>query len=219
MSNTTEKTTAISPDEVEQELDIIKGKIVQCQQNYEQAYLEIGRLLLDVKRIKPHGEWIPWITGNTDFSVCKAQRLMRVAKWIDGNEAPVPYLDFSKAYILSRLTGNDLKSFLQSFHHVGGKYAKNVEAMTRKELKKAVRHFLKSKGRESPSTRRSQQVESHALAEDEFLDRFGRIKSDVSELASLVGNDSAVYGTFASDLCDLCQEIIQQLSSNEVEDS
>lgn len=219
MSNTAEKTTAISPDEVEQELDIIKGKIVQCQQNYGQAYLEIGRLLLDVKRIKPHGEWIPWIIDNTDFSVCKAQRLMRVAVWVDGNEAPVPHLDFSKAYILSRLTKDDLKSFLQNRYHVGGKYAKNVESMTKKELEEAVRIFLKSKGQESPSTQEPQRVESHASVEDDFLDRFDRIKNDVSELANLVGNDSATYGTFASELCDLCQEIIQQLSSNEVEDS
>ena len=43
MSNTAEKTTAISPDEVEQELDIIKGKIVQCQQNYEQRRIGIGK--------------------------------------------------------------------------------------------------------------------------------------------------------------------------------
>ena len=108
MSITAEKSTATSPDGSDQELSIIKEKIIQCQEKGEQSYLEIGRLLLEVKRIKPHGQWIPWIKENTDFSICKAQRLMRIAKWIDGNEAPVPHLDFSKAYILSRLTGNEM---------------------------------------------------------------------------------------------------------------
>lgn len=219
MSITAEKSTATSPDGSDQELSIIKEKIIQCQEKGEQSYLEIGRLLLEVKRIKPHGQWIPWIKENTDFSICKAQRLMRIAKWIDGNEAPVPHLDFSKAYILSRLTGNDLETFLRRFHHVGGKCAKNVESMTKTELAKAVHNYLKSKGHKSSSDQGSQQAESHTSTEDDFLNRFDRIKSDVSKLASLVEDNSAGYGTFAADLCKLCQEIIQQLSSDDVEDS
>ena len=219
MSITAEKSTATSPDGSDQELSIIKEKIIQCQEKGEQSYLEIGRLLLEVKRIKPHGQWIPWIKENTDFSICKAQRLMRIAKWIDGNEAPVPHLDFSKAYILSRLTGNDLETFLRRFHHVGGKCAKNVESMTKTELAKAVHNYLKSKGHKSSSAQGSQQAESHTSTEDDFLNRFGRIKSDVSKLASLIEDNSAGYGTFATELCELCQEIIQQLSSDDVEDS
>lgn len=219
MSITAEKSTATSPDGSDQELSIIKEKIIQSQEKGEQSYLEIGRLLLEVKRIKPHGQWIPWIKENTDFSICKAQRLMRIAKWIDGNEAPVPHLDFSKAYILSRLTGNDLETFLRRFHHVGGKCAKNVESMTKTELAKAVHNYLKSKGHKSSSAQVSQQAESHTSTEDDFLNRFDRIKSDVSKLASLVEDNSAGYGTFATELCELCQEIIQQLSSDDVEDS
>lgn len=219
MSNIVEKPTAISPDEVEQELDNIKGEIARHQQNYEQAYLEIGRLLLKVKQIKPHGQWISWIKDNTELSTCKAQRLMRVAKWVDGNEAPVPHLDFSKAYILSRLKGDDLKSFLQNWCHVGGKCAKNVESMTRKELEEAVRLFLRLKGNKPTTAQKAQKKATNTFTEDEFLDRFGRIKSDVSELATLVGSDSAGYGAFASELCELCQDIIQRLLPDDLEDS
>lgn len=201
------------------DLETIKIEIKKYQESSNEAYLEIGRLLLKVKEIEAHGRWIPWIKENTDFSICKAQRLMRIAKWIDGNEAPVPHLDFSKAYILSRLTGNDLETFLQRFHHVGGKCAKNVESMTKTELAKAVHNYLKSKGHKSSSDQGSQQAESHTSTEDDFLNRFDRIKSDVSKLASLVEDNSAGYGNFATELCELCQEIIQQLSSDDVEDS
>ena len=200
-------------------LEAIRIEIKKYQERSNEAYLEIGRLLLEVKKIKPHGQWIPWIIDNTDFSVCKAQRLMRVAVWADGNEAPVPHLSFSKAYILSRLSRDDLKNFLQSLYHVGDKCAKNVESMTKKELQKAVQNFLKSKGHESLSTQGAQQVESHTSVEDAFLDRFDRIKSDVSELATLIGSDSAGYGVFVSDLCELCQDIIQRLSPDDVEGS
>ena len=219
MSITAEKSPATSPAGSDQELSVIKEKIIQYQEKCEQSYLEIGRLLLEVKRIKPHGQWIRWIKDNTELSTCKAQRLMRIAKWIDGNEAPVPHLDFSKAYILSRLAGNDLEIFLQRFYHVGGKCAKNVESMTKTELAKAVHNYLKSKGHKSSSDQGSQQAESHTSTEDDFLNHFDRIKSDVSKLASLVEDNSAGYGTFATELCELCQEIIQQLSSDDLEDS
>ena len=91
--------------------------------------------------------------------------------------------------------------------------------MTKTELAKAVHNYLKSKGHKSSSAQVSQQAESHTSTEDDFLNRFGRIKSDVSKLASLIEDNSAGYGTFAADLCELCQEIIQQLSSDDVEDS
>lgn len=46
---------------------------------------------------------------------------MRVARWMDGVEAPVPHLDFTQAYILSRITASDLKSFQQNYYHIGAK--------------------------------------------------------------------------------------------------
>lgn len=100
------------------ELEDIEKEIAKCQQDCEQSFLTIGQLLLEAKKEvkKKKMDWLEWIQANVDFSICKAQRLMRVAKWMDGNEAPVPHsnlahLDFTKAYILSRLTNEDLKTF------------------------------------------------------------------------------------------------------------
>jgi len=205
---------------MESRLTEIHNKLLQLQKENDQSYLEQGRLLQEAKDIfGKHGAWLDWLRDNVDMSICKAQRLVKVAMWMDGNEAPVPHLDFSKAYILSRLKGDDLKSFLQSLYHVGGKFAKNVESMTKKELEEAVRLFLRSKGNKPPTAQKAQKEATNTLTEGDFLNRFDRIRSEVSELANLVGNDSGVYGTFASDLCELCQGIIQQLSSDEVEDS
>lgn len=40
-------------------LEAIKIEIKKYQESSNKAYLEIGRLLLEVKRIKTHGQWIP----------------------------------------------------------------------------------------------------------------------------------------------------------------
>lgn len=197
-----------------QNLETIEAAIKSYQEVSNETYLEIGRLLVEAKEIiGKYGEWLDWLKNNVDISICKAQRLMRVAKWTDGNAAPVPHLDFTKAYILNRLTGNDLKRFLQNWHHVGGRCAKQVETMSKRELEIAVRNHLKSKTRKSFAVQVPQTTANHASTKNDMLNRFDRVRHDVSELASLVENSPDEYDTFAAGLCELCQSIVQQLST------
>lgn len=90
--------------------------------------------------------------------------------------------------------------------------------MTKRELEIAVRNYLRLKIRKPSAAQAPQQTETHASTKNDLLDRFDRIRNDVSELASLVKNDSDKYDTFAADLCNLCQSIVQQLSPEDVED-
>ena len=92
-----------------QDLDEIKDKIISLQNDVEKSYLEIGRLLLKAKEINgKHGEWLGWVQENVDLSVCKVERLMRVARWIDKNEAPVQGLTFTQAYLLCKMSQQQL---------------------------------------------------------------------------------------------------------------
>ena len=64
-------------------LEVISAGIAQCQKGYETSFLKIGQLLLEAKdQVGKHGEWLKWLRDNVDFSICTAQRLMRVAKWM-----------------------------------------------------------------------------------------------------------------------------------------
>ena len=201
-------------------LEEIKTEIIRYQRSCEQSYLEMGRLLLEAKQhFGKHGEWITWLQDNVDMSICKAQRLIKVAKWLEGKTAPVPHLNFTKAYILSRLTESELKSFLQNRYHVGGQFAKNVVEMNKRELEIAVRSYLRLKIGKSSVAQGPQQAEAHASTKTNLLDRFDRIRADVSELADLVENGSGEYIAFAAELCQLCQNIVQQLSPGELEDT
>lgn len=41
---------------------------------------ECGRLLLEAKKLVPHGEWLPWIEAHIEFGERQAQKYTRIAK-------------------------------------------------------------------------------------------------------------------------------------------
>lgn len=63
------------------EPDYMRDKIPNMQRNYEQSFLEISNLLLEVKNtFEKHGDWLAWLNHNIDLFVIKAHRLMKVSK-------------------------------------------------------------------------------------------------------------------------------------------
>lgn len=53
-----------------------------CETTYQHALahaFEAGRLLLEVKAELRHGEWLPWLQDNVEFSEKQAQRYMQLA--------------------------------------------------------------------------------------------------------------------------------------------
>ncbi len=196
-----------------QDLDEIKDKIISLQNDVEKSYLEIGRLLLKAKEINgKHGEWLGWVQENVDLSVCKVERLMRVARWIDKNEAPVQGLTFTQAYLLCKMSQQQLAEFGDFINGLD-----KVKDMTKRELEAKIREFLKWKNGKSSTAQVSQQAEPQTSTKDGLSERFDRIRNDVSELASIINGTSGLYDTFASELCEVCQTILQQLLPEDVE--
>ena len=186
-------------------LEEIKAKIKGCLDTSNDSYREIGRLLLEAKsQFGKYGEWLNWLQDNVDISICKAQRLMRVAKWMDGNEAPVPHsnlaqLGFTKAYILSRLTTEDLKTFLVD---------KQLENMSKRELQEAVRNYLHEKASQPSTDVGTNQPQGNVSTDDEFLKRFEKLQDDVLKLADFIKDKPNEYGSFAAEFREF---VIQQL--------
>ena len=130
------------------QLDTLKQKIEELQESYDQSYLEIGRVLIQAREVyKGHGDWTKWLKENVPFSVRHAQRLIRVAEMLASDDATLVSqlgLTSSKAYILTRVSKNDIDYFLHTFFPVGGK-KKPVKDMTKRELELVVTEFLKGK--------------------------------------------------------------------------
>lgn len=197
--DTLKKPDVGSPDT--NSLEMIAAEIKKHQTSFNGAYLEIGRLLLAAKaKFGKHGEWTNWFRDNVDMSICKGQRLMRVAEWMDEKKAPELFLDFSKAYILCRLSDADLKKFLEG---------KQIDKMSKRELQKAVCDYLKQKANQTSTVAVTTQPKATATIEEEFHQRSEKIRDHVARLADLIKGNPGEYGLLATELRDF---IVQQLS-------
>lgn len=198
-----------------QSLDDIKAEISSLRNDIERSYLKVGRLFLKAKKLfGKHGEWLGWLQDNVDFSVCKVERLMRVARWIDENEAPVSGLTFTQAFLLCKLSKQQLAEFGDFISGL-----EKVKDMAKRELEAKVRDFLRLKNGKPSTDQVSQQAEPQSLTKDDLSDRFDRIKNEVSDLASIINGTSGLYDTFATELCEVCQTILQQLSPEDMENT
>lgn len=196
-------------------LDDLKVQIASLQKDIEKSYLEVGRLFLKAKKLfGKHGDWTGWLQNNVDFSICKVERLMRVAKWMDNNEAPVSGLTFTQAYLLCRLSKQQLAEFGDFISGLD-----KVKNMTKRELETKIRDCLRLKNGKPSTDQVSQQAESQSSTKDDLSDRFDRIKNEVSDLASIINGTSGLYDTFATELCEVCQAILQQLSPEDMENT
>ena len=86
--------------------------------------IEIGRRLTEVKEMLPHGEWLPWLERETDFSERTAQRYMGVfteyganQMWLlepETNATTLSDLPISKALALLSVPESEREAFAES---------------------------------------------------------------------------------------------------------
>lgn len=62
----------------EEELEESTEKILELKKNTNKHFIEIGEELFKVKKRLPHGEWLPWIEKELDFSRSTAHRFIQV---------------------------------------------------------------------------------------------------------------------------------------------
>lgn len=124
---------ATEPRSIEQ----ITGEILELKKTAGDAILSIGNRLIEAKGILNHGEWLPWLTEQVEFSERTAQNFMRLAKeW--SNPQTLADLGSSKALTLLALPADEREKFMAGTHEVRGE-EKSVIDMTSRELEIAVR--------------------------------------------------------------------------------
>ena len=121
----------------ERDIESITAEIIQLKKNAGKAILDIGQRLIEAKAMLPHGEWLPWLTEQVEFSEITAQRFMRLAReW--RNPSALTDLGATKALTLLALPPEERETFMTENHMVGGE-EKTVIDMTSRELEKAIR--------------------------------------------------------------------------------
>ena len=125
------------------EISVITGEIIEIRRQANNMLLmyviEIGRRLIEAKRILPHGEWGKWLEEKVDFSQSTANNLMKLYEeygqsqlslfGAGSNSQTIGNLPYSKALQLIAIPENERESF-----------AKEVDAehISVKELKAAI---------------------------------------------------------------------------------
>jgi len=130
--------SGLGPAAVEtRDIETITGEILRLKQDAGNAILAIGDRLLEAKAMLSHGEWLPWLTEQVEFSESTAQRFMRLAReW--RNPSALTDLGATKALTLLALPPEERESFMTELHCVNGE-EKTVIDMTSRELEQAIR--------------------------------------------------------------------------------
>lgn len=118
-------------------IEAITREILDAKRRGGEAILTIGRCLSEAKQALPHGEWLPWLTEQVEFSPRTAQNFMRLAReW--SNTQALADLGAAKALTLLALPTEEREAFISENHVVDGE-EKTVIDMTSRELERAIR--------------------------------------------------------------------------------
>ena len=111
------------------DIETITSEILGLKKTAGDAILAIGHRLIEAKSLLAHGEWLPWLTEQVEFSERSAQTFMRLAReW--SNPQTLADLGAAKVLVLLSLPGPEREAFLAEVP---------AEDMSVRELKKAIR--------------------------------------------------------------------------------
>lgn len=119
------------------DIEVITQEILDAKRRGGEAILTIGRCLTEAKQALPHGEWLPWLNEQVEFSERTARNFMRLSREWSNRQARAD-LGAAKALTLLALPAEERESFIAENHVVGGE-EKTVIDMTSRELEKAIR--------------------------------------------------------------------------------
>ncbi len=135
----------------ERNIETITTEILRLKQDAGNAILRIGQRLIEAKALLSHGEWLPWLTEQVEFSERTAQNFIRLAReW--SNPQALADLGATKALTLLALPLEEREQFMAEHHIVDGE-EKNVIDMTSRELEKAIRE--RDEARQAAETARA----------------------------------------------------------------
>ena len=101
------------------DIEVITQEILDAKRRGGEAILTIGRCLTEAKQTLPHGEWLPWLTEQVEFSPRTAQNFMRLAReW--SNTQALADLGAAKALTLLALPTEEREAFISENHVVDG---------------------------------------------------------------------------------------------------
>ncbi len=119
----------VDPPAEGRSIETITSEILDLKQKAGESILSIGQRLLEAKGLLSHGEWLPWLTEQVEFSERTAQNFMRLAREYS-NPQTLADLGASKALTLLALPPEEREQFVEDH---------NVIDMSARQLEQAIR--------------------------------------------------------------------------------
>ena len=156
--------------------------------------IEIGRRLVEAKELLPHGEWLPWLKRETEFSERSAQDYMRVFKDYSAsqlgmfgpetNTQTFADLPFSKALALLSVPESEREEFAKEVdaEHISVQNLKKAIKEREAQVEALKKDIEGERNRGDDAIRAKEQAEGLLKSQDQQL---AEAKAQIAELAKL----------------------------------
>lgn len=154
------------------DLTLLNGLAREARMYSEAAALnlfQLGRVLIEAKRLVRHGEWTDWVRGNAHMSETQAQYLMRSFERF-GQTPEMARLEKSKIFKMLSLPAGTEQAFMEE---------NDVLNMSAREVEQAVRKVREEAEAQIQAERRKR-IAAEARA-DELAERPAEIPQDIAE--------------------------------------
>ena len=156
--------------------------------------IEIGRRLVEAKELLPHGEWLPWLKRETEFSERSAQDYMRVFKDYSAsqlgmfgpetNTQTFADLPISKALALLSVPESDRETFAKEVdaEHISVRELKEKIREREAQVEELKKDIEGERSRGDDAVRAKIEAEDLLKTQDQML---VEAKAQIAELAKL----------------------------------
>lgn len=118
-------------------IETVTEEILCIKQRVAEDFMELGQRLCEAKELLPHGEWLPWLANNVQFSERQAQKFMALARGYESNPQLAADFGSEKAFALLDLTMEEREQIAAEGATVNGK-TKSPADLTTREVKQIV---------------------------------------------------------------------------------
>ena len=118
-------------------IEVVTEEAREAKAQITTGFLDLGARLNEAKEMLPHGEWLPWLEREMQFSERTAQKFMALAREYEGNPQLASDLGSEKAFALLALPKEDREEIAANGATVNGK-TKAPADLTTREVKQIV---------------------------------------------------------------------------------
>ena len=159
---------------------------------------QLGRVLIEAKKLVRHGEWTDWVRGNAHMSETQAQYLMRSYERF-GQMPSAAGLEKSKIFKMLSLPAGTEQAFIEEH---------DIPNMTAREVEQAVRDVREQANAEIQKER-NLRIAAEARR-DELAARPPEIPSDIAEVMSAKDAEIAKYKAENTRIANQANDLLKE---------